>query len=106
MGLLVNGRWTDGELPQETAERGQFQRVESQFRERVTADDSSGFKAEASRYHLYVSHGCPWAHRALIFRTLKKLGGTISVAYALPGLKQQGWSFENDPRFPDCPPTP
>src|SRR5262249_46225741 len=28
----------------------------------------------------------------------------ISVAYALPGLKLQGWSFENDPRFPDCTP--
>jgi putative glutathione S-transferase len=58
MGVLVDGRWTEGELPQETGERGQFQRVESQFRERVTADGSSGFPAEAGRYHLYVSHGC------------------------------------------------
>ena len=104
MGVLINGTWTDGELPQETGERGQFQRVESRFRERITADGSSGFKAEAHRYHLYVSHGCPWAHRTLIYRALKKLEGAISVAYAVPGLKQQGWTFESDPRFPDCTP--
>ncbi len=102
MGVLVNGKWTDGELAQETGERGQFQRVESRFRERITADGSSGFKAEAGRYHLYVSHGCPWAHRTLIYRALKKLDGVISVAYAVPGLKQHGWTFEDDPRFPDC----
>ena len=104
MGVLVNGKWTDGELPQETGERGQFQRVESRFRERITADGSSGFKAEPGRYHLYVSHGCPWAHRTLIYRALKKLDDVISVAYAVPGLRQQGWTFESDPRFPDCTP--
>ena len=38
------------------------------------------------------------------YRALKKLDGAISVAYALPGLKQLGWSFEDDPRFPDCTP--
>jgi len=104
MGVLINGEWTDGELPQETGERGQFKRADSQFRDRITADGSSGFKAEPGRYHLYVAHGCPWAHRTLIYRALKKLDGLTSVAYAIPGLKQQGWTFENDPRFPDCTP--
>jgi putative glutathione S-transferase len=28
----------------------------------------------------------------------------ISVAYSIPGLKQQGWTFENNPAFPDCTP--
>ena len=46
----------------------------------------------------------PWAHRTLIYRALKKLDGLISVAYAIPGLKKNGWTFENDPRFPDCTP--
>src|SRR5882757_1863931 len=104
MGVLIDGKWTDGELPQETTAAGQFKRVDSQFRDRITDDDSSGFKAEPGRYHLYVAHGCPWAHRALIYRALKKLDGLISVAYAIPGLKQQGWTFESDPRFPDCTP--
>src|SRR5215203_5363891 len=104
MGVLIDGKWTDGELPQETGETGQFKRVDSSFRDRITADGSSGFKAEPGRYHLYVAHGCPWAHRTLIYRALKKLDGLISVAYSIPGLKQQGWTFENNPAFPDCTP--
>src|SRR6267154_2429789 len=102
MGVLIDGKWTDGELPQETGETGQFKRVDSSFRGRITADGSSGFKAEPGRYHLYVAHGCPWAHRTLIYRALKKLDGLISVAYSIPGLKQQGWQFGDDPRYPDC----
>ena len=71
---------------------------------RITADGSSGFKAEAGRYHLYVAHGCPWAHRTLIYRALKKLDGAISVAYAIPGIKEQGWTYESNPAFPECTP--
>src|SRR5712692_3206456 len=84
MGMLVNGKWT-GQRPAAVA--GRFIRPESQFRSWITADGSSGFKAEAGRYHLYVAYNCPWAHRTLIFRALKKLDDAISVAYAVPGLK-------------------
>ena len=104
MGVLVDGAWRDGELPQETGTGGEFRRADSRFRDRITADGSSGFKAEAGRYHLYVAHGCPWAHRTLIYRSLKRLEGAITVAYAIPGLRQQGWTFENDPAYPDCTP--
>jgi glutathionyl-hydroquinone reductase len=104
MGVLIEGVWRDEELPQEVGSAGEFRRADSQFRDRITADGSSGFKAEAGRYHLYVAHGCPWAHRTLIYRALKKLDGLISVAYAIPDLKKNGWTFENDPRFPDCTP--
>ncbi len=102
MGVLIGGKWSEGELSAETGEAGQFKRVDSAFRNRITADGSSGFKAEPGRYHLYVAHGCPWAHRTLIYRALKKLEGLISVAYAIPGLTPQGWKFERDPRYPDC----
>jgi putative glutathione S-transferase len=102
MGVLIDGKWTDGELPQETGETGQFKRADSVFRGRITADGSSGFKAEPGRYHLYVAHGCPWAHRTLIYRALKKLDGLITVAYSIPGLKAKGWTFGDDPRYPDC----
>jgi len=102
MGVLIDGVWRDEELPQETGRTGEFKRADSRFRDRITADGASGFKAEPSRYHLYVAHGCPWAHRTLIYRALKKLDGLISVAYAIPGLKTNGWTFEDDPRFPDC----
>ncbi len=104
MGILVDGAWRDEELAQETGEAGNFQRLDSVFRDRVSADGSSGFAAEAGRYHLYVADTCPWAHRTLIFRTLKKLDAAISVAYAVPGLHEQGWTFEDNPLFPDCPP--
>ncbi len=102
MGVLIDGKWNDGELPQETSQTGQFKRADSVFRDRITADGSSGFKAEPGRYHLYVAHGCPWAHRTLIYRAVKKLEGLVSVAYSIPGLKQNGWTFERDPRYPDC----
>jgi putative glutathione S-transferase len=104
MGALIDGVWRDEELPQETGRDGAFQRADSRFRDRVSADGSSGFRAEAGRYHLYVAHGCPWAHRTLIYRALKQLDGAISVAYAIPGLKDQGWTFADDPKFPDCTP--
>jgi putative glutathione S-transferase len=104
MGVLIEGTWRDQELPQEAGQDGEFRRADSRFRERVTADGSSGFKAEPGRYHLYVAHGCPWAHRTLIYRALKTLEGAISVAYALPGLREQGWTFESNPAFPDCTP--
>ena len=85
---------------EETGKAGEFQRADSRFRDRITADGSSGFKAEAGRYHLYVAHGCPWAHRTLIYRALKKLEGAITVAYAIPGIKEQGWTFEDNPALP------
>ena len=104
MGVLINGIWRDEELPQEIGRIGDFRRADSSFRDHITVDGSSGFKAEAGRYHLYVAHGCPWAHRTLIYRALKKLEGAITIAYAIPGLKEQGWTFENNPAFPDCTP--
>ncbi len=104
MGVLIDGAWRDEELPQETGRTGEFRRADSRFRDRISADNSSGFKAERGRYHLYVAHGCPWAHRTLIYRALKKLDGAISVAYSIPGLREQGWTFESNPAFPDCTP--
>jgi putative glutathione S-transferase len=102
MGVVIQGRWTESELPQETGQAGQFKRADSIFRSRISRDGSSGFKAEPGRYHLYVAHGCPWAHRTLIYRALKKLEEVVSVAYAIPGLKENGWTFARDPRYPDC----
>jgi glutathionyl-hydroquinone reductase len=104
MGVLIDGEWRDEELPHELGQTGDFRRADSRFRDRITADGLSGFRAEAGRYHLYVAHGCPWAHRTLIFRALKNLEKAVSVAYAVPGLKTQGWTYTSDPAFPDCTP--
>ena len=104
MGVLIEGAWREEELPQETSSAGEFKRVESAFRDRISADGSSGYKAEAGRYHVYVAWNCPWAHRVLIYLAVKKLDRAISVAHAIPGLRENGWTFEDKARFPDCTP--
>jgi putative glutathione S-transferase len=62
---------TRAEFPNETGRRGEFIRQKSVFRDWITADGSSGYRAEPGRYHLYISYACPWAHRTVIFRKLK-----------------------------------
>ncbi|HZE61144.1 MAG TPA: glutathione S-transferase C-terminal domain-containing protein [Burkholderiales bacterium] len=104
MGVLIDGHWREEELPQETSARGEFARIDSAFRDRITADGASGYKAEAGRYHLYAAWNCPWAHRVLIFLALKKLERAFTVAYSIPGLREQGWTFERNAEFPDCTP--
>jgi len=90
-GFLENGEWHDGWYNTQ-AHRGEFVRTTSQFRHWVTADGSSGFPAEAGRYHLYVSRACPWAHRTLIARALKGLQDVIPVSVVEP-VMSQGWGF-------------
>jgi putative glutathione S-transferase len=96
MGMLVEGVWKD--LPRDVRSTGgEFIRPESSFRDRVTADGSSGFKAEAGRYHLYVSLACPWAHRTVIFRKLKGLEKAISLSIVDPLMDVDGWVFSDRP---------
>jgi putative glutathione S-transferase len=95
MGLLVNGEWKDQWYDTKST-GGRFVRKSSQFRDRVTADGSSGFKAESGRYHLYVSYACPWAHRTLIYRKLKGLEEHISVSVVNPLMLEHGWTFDPD----------
>ena len=92
MGLLIEGTWQDTWYDTKST-GGRFVRQQSRFRDRVSADGSTMFAAEAGRYHLYVSLACPWAHRTLIFRKLKKLEGIISVSIVDPYMGDQGWSF-------------
>lgn len=98
MGMLVDGVWKDVWYDTKST-GGQFKRSEAAFRNWVTADGEpgpsgvGGFKAEAGRYHLYVSLACPWAHRTLIFRKLKGLEDAISVSVVDPYMAENGWEF-------------
>lgn len=69
MGLLINGVW-DADATMIPIQAGRFVREPAAFRDTVSADGSSGFKAEAGRYHLYVAFHCPWAWRTMLYRRL------------------------------------
>ena len=92
MGQLVDGVW-QADTQAVRSQDGRFIRTDPQFRDFITADGSSGFKAEAGRYHLYISLACPWAHRTLIFRRLKGLEDVISLSIVDPLMADQGWAF-------------
>ncbi len=98
MGLLVDGKWQDRWYDTKQSD-GKFERTQSQWRDWVTVDGkpaegrSRGFKAEPGRHHLYVSLACPWAHRTLIFRALKKLEGIISASVVHHFMGENGWTF-------------
>jgi len=81
------------QFPAETSNEGAFVRQQYRFRDRITADGSSGFRAEAGRYHLYVSLACPWAHRTVIVRRLLGLEDTISMSVVDPVRDERGWAF-------------
>jgi putative glutathione S-transferase len=101
MGKLVEGVWHDVWYDTK-ATRGRFERSESQFRHWITPtgeagpSGQAGFRAEAGRYHLYVSLACPWAHRTLILRRLKGLEEMISVSVVHPVMREHGWTFATD----------
>ena len=101
MSLLIKGEikedWFD-----KVSENGEYVRKDSQFRNWITPDGEpgisgiGGFAAEKDRYHLYVSYACPWAHRTLIFRKLKKLEDIISISVVHPFMDNNGWDFKDD----------
>ena len=99
MGLLQNGKWVDQWYDTKSTD-GRFARKAPSFRNWITADGSAGpsgtdgFKAEAGRYHLYISLACPWAHRTMIFRALKGLEDMISVSVVNSYMGENGWTFE------------
>ena len=98
MGLLVDGQWQDKWYDTEGS-GGRLEREDAGFRNWVTVDGSAGpsgvggFKAEADRYHLYISLACPWAHRTTIYRQLKGLQDIISLSVVHPFMGDKGWTF-------------
>ncbi|MDR5775176.1 MULTISPECIES: glutathione S-transferase family protein [unclassified Caballeronia] len=102
MGLLVDGQWQDKWYDTKST-GGRFVRKDAAFRNWVTADGApgpsgeGGFKAEAGRYHLYVSLACPWAHRTLIVRALKGLQEMIGISVVHWLMLENGWTFADGP---------
>ncbi|CAG9001665.1 MAG: Glutathionyl-hydroquinone reductase YqjG [Candidatus Celerinatantimonas neptuna] len=102
MGRLIDGKWFDHWYDTK-ANQGRFKRSEAQFRNWITPDGSAGptgnagFRAESGRYHLYVSHACPWANRTMIFRMLKGLEKIIDVSVVNWFMREHGWTFDEGP---------
>ena len=89
MGLLVKGKWVDQWYDTKST-GGRFVRKDSSFRNFI---GSERFPAEPGRYHLYISHACPWAHRTAIFRELKDLQDIISLSVVNALMVEHGWEF-------------
>jgi len=99
LGRLINGTWTTEWT--ERDESGQFKRMPTLFHNWIMAAGASDFKAEPDRYHLYVSLGCPWAHRTVLLRSLKGLQDVVSLSIVDPVISDQGWQFSE--RFGSIP---
>ena len=95
MGQLVKGQWQNEWY--EADEKGHFVRPDTQFHCDVSNAASAVITAEADRYHLYISLACPWAHRTLIMRKLKKLEHAISLSVVDHFMGDHGWVFTNNP---------
>lgn len=70
------------------------------FRDRITADGSSGYPADAGRYHVYAGAFCPWAHRVTLQVALNELDGVVTVSYVDDVRDARGWAFRES-RGPD-----
>ncbi|MBF2016004.1 MAG: glutathione S-transferase family protein [Rivularia sp. T60_A2020_040] len=95
LGILKDGKWIS-RREQEDSE-GKFIRPSTTFRDKITADGSSGFKAEAGRYHLYISWACPWACRTAIMRQLKGLQNVIGLSVVAAEIHENSWEFKDEP---------
>ncbi|TIA87645.1 hypothetical protein E3P99_03056 [Wallemia hederae] len=73
---------------------GEFRRQVSSFRDAIKS--GTKFEPQEGRYHLVVSYACPWAHRALITRSLKGLESFLPYSVVHPFLGEKGWSFDKD----------
>ena len=94
MGQLIDGKWQKMSIIR-SDKKGGYDRIPRTFHD-IIATDHQIFQPESNRYHLYISYACPWATRALIYRTLKGLEKHISVNIVHPHMEDYGWSFAKD----------
>lgn len=74
-------------------DRGEYQRPQSEFRNRISNTIDATYPSEPNRYRLYVGWSCPWAHRTLVVRALKGLESAIEVIVVRGDANAGGWSL-------------
>src|SRR5262245_10144550 len=93
MGQLVDGKWTTENVLVQHDDKGLYFKRDSVFRHRISSEPGAEFPAEPGRYHLYCAVACPWAHRATLMRTLKRLEPFVTLTNTFQELNGEGWSF-------------
>jgi len=71
------------------------QRTDATFRNWVKVGDAE-FPPEAGRYHLYISHACPWANRCNTVMHMKGLTDVIGLSVVHPTWARSRPDDEND----------
>lgn len=91
MGMLVDGHWSD--LGQEIS-NGAYVRMDSVYANDISDEIVVAMHHEPGRFLLIVSLTCPWSHRTMIVRQLKKSAGAIRLHIA-SGKRVQGYSLSD-----------
>lgn len=92
MKLMINGSWLGDVDP--TPEFDAQRMIQAGgFRNRVTSTGPSGFSAPG-RYHLYASYACPFSHRVIMVRALRRLESVVGLSIVHPIWDTpDGWVF-------------
>ncbi|KAF9372125.1 S-glutathionyl-(chloro)hydroquinone reductase [Podila verticillata] len=90
---IVEAKDSKHALSMPVDKKGFYVRPETTFRNTISSEPGAQFAPEKGRYHLYISYGCPWAHRTLLLRALKGLEGIITVDAVHWFLDERGWQF-------------
>jgi putative glutathione S-transferase len=93
MGQLVDGKWSTENVLIQHDDKGLYFKRDSVFRDSISNQAQCEFPAEPGRYHLYCAVACPWAHRATLMRTLKRLEPFVTLTDTFQEPGGQGWSF-------------
>ena len=93
MGKLIDGEWIKKSIIT-LDKKGAYDRLPRTFLNTIS-NKHEIFKPESNRYHLYVSHACPWATRTMIYRKLKELDTHISFSVVNPDMLDEGWVFDD-----------
>jgi len=88
--MLINGRLQDKPISSD----GVFHRHASSFRNWISKDGSTGFKAQPHRYVLFISQACPWCHRTTLMHSLMGLEAMVPVVNLKAVMTEQGWEIE------------
>ena len=87
MGMLIDGRWTEGER---LTQAGAFVRKPSVYGDDLTPAAVAAIGAVPGRFHLIASLSCPWSHRTILIRALKGLSGVLPLQIA-GGVRVEGY---------------